>query len=322
MRKLCTGLLFWLLVGNLNALDFKELEDVVKVYDVHHKIDDQGDRVNVSIGYGGSLDMVDEYMEWLKKRGSVLKLHDKVLQRKLLEYMDATAENYQILQKAGEKSDEFKKSCKLYGEKRQTFVTFLLITFDFSKYVSFSEAYYWEHIDKGCYTKNPLYGVYQKHIKAKKYDLALKLIDRIIERTQNFQEKSIYLIEKFDLFVKYEEHLTTKSEDLGKEAIKGYLGIIDSEQYSLYLFETWRKWRSVSQCRNGSSRLSEIPNEKYYAVRKKVVKTILDYLKKNPSDEMAVNQFFQISTSPIIKAVGDYSYGNDNVIEYHQLFKK
>jgi hypothetical protein len=99
-----------------------------------------------------------------------------------------------------------------------------------------------------------------------------------------------------------------------------YNEILKEKKYSLYLYETWLKWRAVSQRENGMSKSSDIPNTKYDAVREQVAAVILDYIAKHPTDKMAQNQFLVIASHDIVRRFGDYPYGNQGTVEYHEIF--
>lgn len=86
------------------------------------------------------------------------------------------------------------------------------------------------------------------------------------------------------------------------------------------MFEAWLKWRTVLQQMNGSSKVSQIPNDEYNKVREQEALFILEYIAENEKDEMAINQFLLFATHDIVRRFGDYPYGNQNTLEFHELF--
>jgi hypothetical protein len=180
-----------------------------------------------------------------------------------------------------------------------------------------TEEQYWKTNDKNAYIKSQDYATY-KTLKKTNLKDALKLLDKIISQATDFQENSVYQIELADQYVKHSESL---DEDANETAIGKYKTIIDQKKYSIYLFEAWLKWRMVSQQHMyGISKTSEIPNNEYNKMREQTALTILDYITKNETDEMAVNEFLLMATHPIVLRFGDYPYGNQNTVEYHQTF--
>lgn len=103
-------------------------------------------------------------------------------------------------------------------------------------------------------------------------------------------------------------------------AIAKYKAILDQNIYCLYLFESWLKWRTVLQQSRGLSKTSAIPNDEYDTLREHVALVILDYISRNEKDEMAINEFLLVATHDIVRRFGNYPYGNQNTLEFHELF--
>ena len=70
----------------------------------------------------------------------------------------------------------------------------------------------------------------------------------------------------------------------------------------------------------GSSKYSSIPNELYNNWRDKMAFVILKHISTHPEDQMAINQFLLFASHDDIKRFGSYRYGNQNVIEFYELF--
>ncbi|MEN9331936.1 MAG: hypothetical protein RLZZ94_1026, partial [Bacteroidota bacterium] len=109
-------------------------------------------------------------------------------------------------------------------------------------------------------------------------------------------------------------------------ALKIYKEVLDSPDYTLYKFEAWRRWRAASQgFIYGPMKDSEIPNNLYDGVRENCAAhcaaQILKYYVNHPKDQMALNQFLDFATHGIVYRSGEYEEGNQNMIEFSELFK-
>lgn len=196
-------------------------------------------------------------------------------------------------------------------------MNYLYSTFSTNQFIGMTEEMYWKTIDKKKYIKSAEYKTYES-LKTKNLKDALSLLEKISKQTTDFQEYSIYQIELADLYVKHADSLGENATD---KAIDIYKSILDQKKYSIYLFEAWLKWRIVTQqFTYGISKMSDIPNNIYDKVREQVALVILDYINTHNNDEMAINEFLLMVTHDIVKRFGDYPYGNQNTVEYHQTF--
>lgn len=91
-------------------------------------------------------------------------------------------------------------------------------------------------------------------------------------------------------------------------------------QYSKYLYSVWLHWRCLCQVRKGSSKDSYIPNWIYNQVRNQCLGTILKHIAQHSDDLMAVNQLMQLASANNIYRLGTYEYGNQNAVDYYELF--
>lgn len=95
--------------------------------------------------------------------------------------------------------------------------------------------------------------------------------------------------------------------------------IVKSKQYTPIIFETFKKWRSVTQSHDyGVSNMSLIPNDKYNAKRWELIQVIKKYLKTSQNDVWAKAQVNLILALPNIGRGG--AFGNDNLIYYAELY--
>jgi hypothetical protein len=232
-------------------------------------------------------------------------------------YLTLTIQNYKIAQKKGFSSSEFKQDFEKYKKAKGEYMNYLYSTYSTNHFVSMTEEKYWETNDKNNYIKSSDYATY-KSLKTTNLNDALILLDKISKQTNDFQEYSVYKIELADQYVKHSDSLGDNANEI---AIEKYKAILDQKKYSIYLFESWLKWRLVNQQHiYGISKTSDIPNKEYDKLREQVALTILEYITKNDKDEMAINEFLLMATHDIVMRFGDYPYGNQNTVEYHQTF--
>lgn len=230
-------------------------------------------------------------------------------------YLARTINNYRVLKNKGVKSKEFQAEMAVYNQQNDKYINYLVKTYALSRFVRLTEDKYWKTMDKNNYIRSKKFATYTR-LKKDSLKQALNLLDTISGSTADFQEVSIYQIELADQYVK---HPAIK-DDATNLAIKTYKSIVDQKRYCLYLYESWLKWRALSQQNTGLSKSSDIPNVEYDKVREEVASVILDYIAKNEKDELAINQFLVITTHDIVRRFGKYDYGNQNTIEYHEIF--
>ena len=186
--------------------------------------------------------------------------------------------------------------------------------YDISTFVNLSEKTYWELNNKSKYIKDVRYESYKNRMINKQNDQADELLRKIISETKDFQEQSIYKIQLADQLVSMD--IKTGSNRHFLEAKTIYETILKANKYSLYLFESWVKWRSVSQAMIGFSNHAKIPNESYEKMRLANIKTIYSYLQVNPNDEMAINYYLTLSSHETY-----FNYEKQNTEEFYEYFK-
>ncbi len=293
-----------------------DLKDVYRAYKINHKIGDQNEMLNLltdespeDIGK-----VITAYLAENKKlTGS--NITDKRLRVYVDSYLLMTNQNYIAIKSKGINSKEFTDAYEKFKAMNRRYMTYLTTRFAIDRYIKMTEEEYWKTIDKHKYIKSAQYNTCQKLIKTDFYK-SCKILDKIIGQTTEFQENSIYRLQRADLFVKYD----STTIDAHEKAIAMYKDIVDKKKYCLYLYEAWLKWRMVYQYWNGLSKSSDIPNNMYDNVREDLAVVILKYLNTYPKDEMAINQFLFISSHDIVRRYGEYPYGNQITVEYHETF--
>lgn len=296
-----------------------ELNDAYRAFHINNIITDQKEMINVLLNDGSDAEMKTLLGGYIKVCDSLKIVHFKndTLKSYISKYLISTIQSYKIAQSKGFSSSEFKKDYEKYNKTKGEYMNYLYYTYSTIHFVSMTEEKYWQTNDKNAYIKSPDYITY-KSLKTTNLKEALTLLDKIIKQTEDFQEYSIYQIELADQYVKHSDSL---GDNANETAVGKYKVILDQKKYSIYLFEAWLKWRMVSQQHiYGLSITSDIPNNLYDKMREEVALTILDYITKNDKDEMAINEFLLMATHPIVMRFGDYPYGNQNTVEYHQTF--
>jgi len=296
-----------------------ELKDAYRAFHINNIITDQKEMINVFLSDPSDSETKTLLDGYIKVCDSLKIVHFKneKLNSYISKYLVLTIQSYKIAQRKGFNSSEFKNDFEKYKKAKGEYMNYLSSTYSTNHFVSMTEEKYWQTNDKINYSKSLDYGSY-KSLKTTNLKDALLLLDNLTKQTINFQEYSIYQIELADQYVKHSDSL---GDNANETAIEKYKSILDQKKYSIYLFEAWLKWRLVTQQHiYGISKTSDIPNNEYDKMREQVALTILDYITKNDKDEMAINEFLLMATHPIVIRFGDYPYGNQNTVEYHETF--
>jgi hypothetical protein len=233
----------------------------------------------------------------------------------------ATIDKFNIVNKAiinkGLESKEFEQAYGKFKKVSDKFDSYLFGEYSTDHFIKMSEDKYWKSIDKQQFIHSPEYANY---LSLSKTDLlaSITVLEKIIANTKNFQEKSIYQMELANSMIC---HFNKLDSNCIEKALKIYTGILDHSDYSLYKFETWRRWRAATQTFiYGPEKEAPIPNSKYDAVREKCAAQVLKYYVEHPKDQMALNQFLDFATHGTIYRGGEYEEGNQNMIEFTELF--
>jgi hypothetical protein len=233
----------------------------------------------------------------------------------------ATIDKFNIVNKAiinkGLESNEFEQAYSKFNTVSNKFDRYLFGEYSTDHFLKMSEDDYWKQINKQQYIHSP---EYTNYLSLAKTDLlaSITVLEKIIANTKNFQEKSIYQMELANSMIC---HFNKLDSTCIKKALKIYTDILEHSDYSLYKFETWRRWRAATQTFiYGPEQEAPIPNSKYDAVREKCAAQVLKYYVEHPKDQMALNQFLDFATHGIVYRGGDYEEGNQNMIEFTELF--
>ncbi len=294
-----------------------DLKDVYRAFNISHAVADQKELINIHLEDGD--DYLKKHFKDYIKVCETLKstpFTNKNLAGQVNIFLTATIQNYNIAISKGIESAAFKHDVKTYQQISDKYYDYLIKAYPMEHFVKMTEEKYWQINDKKNYIKATGYVSYQK-LRNTNLKEAMTALDKICKQTSNFQEYSIYQIEYADQYVKDSDKLNDPGNGI---AIKKYKEIIDKKQYCIYLYEAWAKWRVVTQQENGLSKTSDIPNDKYDKMRTAVALTILKQINTQPHDDMAINQFLVVATHDIVRRFGQYPYGNQNTVEYHEIF--
>jgi len=294
-----------------------DLKDVYRAFNINHIISNQNELLNLDLDSGDD-NPKNALRQCIKICESLKQTHfsNPTLDAYVHKYLTLTIQSYTIAQTKGFHSAAFKADNKKYGTEYGKYMDYLIKTYPTSYFVNLTEKKYWSTLDKKNYIKSADYPEYEK-LKKSDTKAGQALLEKMSNQAINFQEYTVYQIESADLYVK---HPAASDNDPRILAIDKYKAIIDQNKYSIYLFEAWVKWRALVQYDTGLSKSSDIPNYVYNKKREQVALTILNHVITHPKDEMAINEFLLMATHDNVKRFGDYSFGNQSTIEYHDLF--
>jgi hypothetical protein len=299
--------------SNLKIIN--DLKDIYRAYNINHIITSQKEMITLFIDDENSLNGF--LNSCLKVCDSLKKQHisDGSLKRRVGNYLSHTINNFKLMKDKGINSVEFKMDLETYKTYQTEYLKYIASNFPMNRFTDLTEEKYWETLEKTNYIKSKEYSTYLNLKKANLQE-SLLLLTKISQKTIDFQERTIYQIELADQYVKHNDVL----ENGDQIAIERYKAILNENKYCLYLFESWLKWRTVYQQNNGLSITSDIPNNDYNKIRDKEALLLLDYISRNSKDDMAINQFLLFATHDIVRRFGSYKYGNQNTLEYHDMF--
>ena len=151
-------------------------------------------------------------------------------------------------------------------------------------------------------------------LQAKRGDLSIEqeLHTRYLN-SKSFDEQCIYAIEL--------AYANVAGHYVDGPYLRYMHRLLTCGQYSMYLYSIWLRWRCIYQVNyGGSSKDSYIPNWFYNQVRNQCLCTVLKHIATHPDDMMAFNQLIQLASASNIYRLGTFEYGNQNALEYYELF--
>ena len=115
---------------------------------------------------------------------------------------------------------------------------------------------------------------------------------------------------------------TNNKKSIGEDAWQVVVGklLMESGKYNPNLNRIWISWRSICQLQYwGASRDSSIPNPFYNRYRKMCYNSCLKRIEGHPDDVFAMNCAASLAGNPNVIRMGDFTYGNDAVIDAIQM---
>ncbi|MDP1621225.1 MAG: hypothetical protein Q8M08_02690 [Bacteroidales bacterium] len=239
-------------------------------------------------------------------------------------YISSTIRNARVLIEKGYRSMEFIADDVLYLQQSENYFYAISKAYSLDRFTKLTDDQYWRTIDKKNYIRQEQYGEY-KAIVEQDLMAGFNILEQLTKTSKSFQEGTIYQIELADQFVKKDSLIRAvlspdESPPPKQIAIQKYHAILGREVYSLYVFEAWLKWRTVTQSGYGFSKYSEIPNTEYEQLREKTALVVLDYVSRHQNDDMAINQFLLFATHEIVTRFGDNSLENQAGLDFDRLF--
>ena len=294
-----------------------DLKDVYRSYVVVHIVADQQELINLYLNENTTEELNDLLDSCIAVCKSLQGKHivNDTLKGFVENYLVKTEQSYRLMRDKGIDSKEFKDDYENYQEQKEKYFNYLASAYSTNRFVHFTEDQYWQTMNKKNYILSGAYSTYED-LKSRDLKGSLTLLDSIARHTSDFQEHCIYEIELADQYVINRDTLDNAMET----AVDMYRSLLEEKVYSIYLFESWLKWRVVYQQNNGLSKSSEISNNTYDQMREEVAGVILKHIAENEKDEMAVNEFLLMASHDIVRRFGSYRYGNQNTLEFHQIF--
>lgn len=298
------------------------IKDIIDLYDIEmvlHHVQEVEDQL---IHYGVTSDTTEFNLEathFISECDSMKQrfFFNDTLSEKKNAYLNLEKKKWQTTLTENLFDDNFQNQMKTLQQQIDSFDIYVLTRYSTDHFINLKEDDYWKNIDKSNFAKNPIW----KNYKEKKYTTFKSNNDELqwlINNTENFQEKSIYKIELADYYLANLDSLP----DSARVVISKYRSIIDAKEYSLFLFEAWLKCRTVNQTGILSLDSTGIifENEHYEELRMTAFKTVLDYVKNNQDDEMAINECLLFATHEIILPYGENNSEKNVEAEYNRIF--
>ncbi len=304
-----------------NTQIVRNLKDLYRTYSINHTIDREKDDINACQAFNGGAGLNDSLSVFISECEHLKTAHlsDTDVRKHVMDYLDATIRNYRILLQEGSRSTAFRNDYTQYEKTRKEYLKYVLKRFSLESFVKLPGSEYRQKIDKKNYVNSVRFEQYQR-LKNTDLRQAMELLRNLVRETKDFQEWSIYEIELADDYVLHADQFADDTSDAFVTASRLYRAILDKRHYSLYLFEAWAKWRCINQRTQGDEKTAKIPNGEYERMREQTAEVILLYVAQHQNDEMAINEFIVLATHDILLRFGDFRNGNQNVVEYRDLF--
>lgn len=241
----------------------------------------------------------------LAARSSVIA--DKQLREQVFRYLQQMASLIDTTMFAEEDHfDAMNEAWQLYCDLDSAIV----VGHHVENYGALDDSTFWSHYDKSV--KVPDYADIKQQFGSDDQQLSNRLIS-CFDKAKDIDQKCIYALAL--------AHVSDSTTDDGYNiAVPFLLSCMHSGKYSIYLCEVWRTWRTLVQRAHGASKDSDLLNQCFNRVRMTCLQTILRQIAVTGGDILAVNNFLVMSSVENIHRYGVFPYGNQNIMEYFELF--
>lgn len=156
-------------------------------------------------------------------------------------------------------------------------------------------------------------------IKNKQYKVAYNSLDTLRNKYEDSVFADCVVLKMSDCLLMTDSDLRDVTDDIADvRGLRLLSNILEKNRYSPVLYDTFYKWRTITQYSYGMSNKAEIPNYIYNEKRWDITQIIKKYLRDNPDDKWARFQIDLLLTLPNIRRSGDF--GNDNITHWGLLY--
>jgi len=156
-------------------------------------------------------------------------------------------------------------------------------------------------------------------IKERKFKQAYEILSSLSKKHTSSAAGDCILLRQSDCLLMSDSDIPKEESVATKEGLSLLSDIMDRNEYSPVLYESFYKWRTITQeCQYGMAQLAEIPNGTYNKKRWQIIQTIKAYLIKEPRDLWAQAQINLLLDLPNISRKSEH--GNDNLIHWGILY--
>jgi len=164
-----------------------------------------------------------------------------------------------------------------------------------------------------------LYLKTKKLMQKRKFKQAYEKLSSLSGKYSGKAAGDCILLRQSDCLLMSDSNISKEESAATKEGLSLLSQIMDRNEYSPVLYESFYKWRTITQeYYHGMAQLAEIPNQIYNEKRWQVIQTIKKHLTKEPEDLWAKAQINLLLDLPNISRKGEH--GNDNLIHWGILY--
>lgn len=233
-------------------------------------------------------------------------------------YVQSTKEFLERMKGASLTDEAAQAALKNSSERMDSLMRYASIRYALQRFTPLREASYYKAIAKKQYrTKENE----QKMIALQEvadWRSAAKQAKAIAEDAKTPNERAVAWLDYADLWMDNNKEWSRGDDTIPTNV---YRDLAFSNEFHLFKFEAWRKWRCLTQLYNYGARSSAfIPNKFYDSMRYVSVRAIANYLENQPMDSLGINEYFLLATHGPLLRYGTTDGGNQTVEELDELF--